>query len=233
MSDKKVNISFACDKWNSMSKIDEQNRYCSLCDKVIHDFSRSKQAISKETYCGYFDVSQVNSIKNSFSFSRTGVYTISLLAALGVSLFQNPIYAQSVESEKQITDNNEDGKITIKGYVRDNDKKYLEDVTVLLELKDSLLQRMKTNAEGYFEIEIDVQKHNIADLEIKFSHPSYLGEDILYSKIKNQENSERNIEVILESTFVNYKNECNVTGALITSEEIKRSPSIKSKKRKK
>lgn len=212
MSDKKVNISFACDKWNSMSKIDEQNRYCSSCDKVIHDFSKSKQAISKDIYCGHFDLSQVNSIKNSFSFSRTGVYTISLMAMLGVSYSQNQIVAQNVDSTKEMTDENEDGKITIKGFVRDNDKKYLEDVTVLLELKDSLLQRTKTNEKGYFEFEIDTKKQNVSKLDIKFLHGAYIGETISYSDLKSNKRRKK-IEVILESSFCgNYRSGIMISG---------------------
>lgn len=176
MSDKKVNISFACDKWNSMSKIDEQNRYCSSCDKVIHDFSKSKQTISKDIYCGHFDLSQVDSIKNSFSFSRTGVYAISLLSAIGISSIQNKSYAQdfNCNSEKKVDKN----KIVLNGVIKDLiEKESLPFVNIILLSDSKEIYTTNSDFDGNFCIEIDTLKYDINNIKIKFQ---YVGYDDLY-----------------------------------------------------
>ena len=218
MSNKKVNISFVCDKWASTSKVDDENRYCSSCDKIIHDFSKSKQAISNDIYCGHFDLSQVNSINNSFSFSRTGVYTISLIAALGVSFSQNQIVAQNIDSDKEVKEENLRGLIQITGEVRDRmTNKALSKVNVLLESKGTLLLRTQTDSLGFFYFEIEVSEEELNTIDVKFADFEHIQKEIKFSELVSGSKTSE-IEVFLESVFkvTHYKNNSNVffTGKL-------------------
>jgi len=87
--------------WNQMS-VSEKGRFCSSCEKVVHDFTNSTQAAIVETYhqlegqlCGRFKNTQITKPKVMTAQKWSRRFMCALLIAFGVSLFQMNGMAQS------------------------------------------------------------------------------------------------------------------------------------------
>lgn len=195
MNDRKVNISYACDKWSSTSKIDHENRYCSNCDKIIHDFSKSKEKVNKDTYCGHFDLSQISSVKTHFDLSKTTAFTVSLLSIIGVSSISNQVYSQS--TSKKIENKLLKTNIVIKGVVKDlveNESLPFTEITVFHNSIE--IEKFNTDIDGYFDLSIDTNKYNIDLIELKFQ---YVGYDEKVLRTINLNKKESVVVINLES----------------------------------
>lgn len=171
---KKVEIKYACDEnWDSMSKLDDLTRFCSVCNKNIKDYSRQVNLESEKIHCGRFSLSQISSIHREFSMKILNPLTLTLLSVIGATINPQEVLGQDNPVIKEVT-NQKTGKIKLSGLVRDkrnNDP--LPFAYVTAKISDKIIEHTQTNLDGQFEMTIDTTIYKLDKIEVIFSYPGY------------------------------------------------------------
>ncbi len=198
---KKVEIKYACDEnWDSMSKLDDLTRYCSVCNKNITDYSRQENLESEKIHCGRFSLSQISSIHREFPMKIMTPLTLSLLSVIGATINPQEVLGQDTPMIKEVM-NQKTGKIRLFGLVRDKrNNEPLPFVFVTAKISDKIIEQTQTNIDGQFEMTIDTTINKLNKVEVKFSYPGYKN-DTLKAMTITKDLLCREVTISLDAAF--------------------------------
>ena len=197
MKKKKIDISFACDKsWDSMDKLDDLTRFCSDCKTNVVDYTN--RAINGEkSKCGHFEASQLSNVLNSFITPKVGIYSMSLLAVVGITSFQQNLYSQTPKTEINVNNM----LFNVSGIIKDKDTmEPLPFVSVSLFKADTKINTVHSDFDGNFSLSIDTAQYQLEDLQVVFNYIGYPQDTIKIGNERFELGNEKLI-VELESNF--------------------------------
>lgn len=170
--------------WNSMTFIDERERHCSSCDRVIVDFSKMTDAElvnyfrRENKICGRFASHQIgrNLLQENDSRAKISWKTVFLFSSLALVI---PGLSQNSKSQNQtkqetgiIKKENALREIKLEGFVKDSATNIpLKRILITLRTGQDTINRF-TDTSGYYSFTINCFSTDSAELEV--DEPTYL-----------------------------------------------------------